>query len=348
MHVVTVATTITTTLTTTVTMTITGSRPARFFCRGFRVLDLAVRICVLGLLLSVVTPLRAAEKPTLTFAPLPLENASLTTARNIQLAALLSELLDQEVRVVLLPTYAAIIEGLVADDIDLAELGPLPALLARQRQPELEGIVSFREPNGNDGYRCAVVSAVDGVQGLQQLRSLIEEKPAETRTRPLMLTRAKSTCGPLTTLTLLEKAGISSAKLSPRYVGSHEAVALAVLRDPRAIGSVKDSVAQRHHALGLRVLKTSEPVPGFALVAHPGRFAKSRLMALQQALLNLDQARLARLDNGGHGFAAFDEQRYRQLEQLQARAAPLIDALETLLPKTQPEAPGNTAASGIR
>lgn len=256
-----------------------------------------------------------AAAQTLIFAPLPTQSLAQTQASNQPLSDLLAEVLNRPVEMRLYPDHAALLDGLARGEVDFAELGPLPLLLAKERMIGLTEVVSFREPDGRADYRCAMVAPVDGI------RSLAELGRADGKAMVAM-TRAESTCGPTVTISLLADQGLNPAALDGQYWGTHDDVALAVLRQLHPVGGIKESVALRFHDLGLRILAVSDPVPGFVLVSHTGNRVGQDVDSLRQALLALDHDQLSRLQNGRHGFVRFDEQLGERLKAMRAFSAP--------------------------
>lgn len=282
-----------------------------------------IAVCsALIVLLAVGGPfavVRASEP--LLYGPLPLQNRGLTQAHNQPLADLLGQLLGRQVRLALFDDHAALIDAWVRGEIHIAELGPLPFLLARDAVPDLVPIASFREPDGRTQYRCVIVAPVDGLASLQTLAELDEDFT-------LALTRRESTCGPVVSLSVLSELGLDLSRVAAAYRGGHDEVALAVLRQQHLLGGMKDSVAALFHGLGLRVLAASEPVPGFVLVARPGVLESAAPAHLARALIELDEAERGRLQNGSHGFVAFDESLLEAVDALRSRAMPWLERLE--------------------
>lgn len=277
-----------------------------------------VGVFLLALLLWAGSWRTFAAESALLFAPLPLENPASTQARNQPLADLLARLLQRPVKLQLCADHACLIDALANGRIDLAELGPLPFLLARDQLPELQAVASFREPNGEANYRCTLVAPVDGLTSLAALAEA--DSPAR-----IALTSAQSTCGPTASLWLLAEHGIEPARIAPSYLGGHDEVALAVLRQRFPIGGVKDSVAARFHALGLRVLATSEPMPGFVLVAQTRRLSLAELGALTEALVNLPAEQRGGLQNGRDGFERFTCRLFDRVETMRDFSIPWLE-----------------------
>jgi phosphonate transport system substrate-binding protein len=273
------------------------------------------------LVLLLIGSWQVAAEPPLIFAPLPLEKPSLTQMRNQPLVDLLARALGRPVEMRLCDNYACLIESLVQGKIDLAELGPLPFLLARDQRPELQPVASFREANGLASYRCVLVAPVDGLESLKSLGALAS--PPQ-----VALTNAESTCGPTASFWLLAGHDIDLARVGAHYLGGHDAVALAVLRELYPLGGVKDSVARRFHDLGLRVLARSELMPGFVLAALPERLSGEELAALTAVLLQLSEPARAGLQNGHFGFAAFDVELFDRVEAMRAFSMPYLERVD--------------------
>ena len=277
---------------------------------------LAFLACLL--LATVHLPVATAAGSPLTYAPLPLESLQMTQARNQPLTHLLSDLLGRPVEMRLYPDHAALLEAVVGGELDFFELGPLPLALVRDRVPDVVPLASFREPSGEPFYRCVLAAPVDGLTSMD-LASEVE--PALT----VALTRRQSTCGPMATFGLLHRHGVDPHGMMAAYVGGHDDVAVAVLREQFVLGGLKESVARRFEGLGLRVLAASEPLPGFVLAGVPARLAPAELEALRHRLLELDAAQLALLQNGAHGFAPVDPALGARIETMRAFSDPLLD-----------------------
>ena len=259
-----------------------------------------------------VSPLKA--EPALVFVPLPMENLELTEARNRPLQHLLAELLNRPVVMRLIGDHASLLEALAQGEIDLVELGPLPFLLAKEKTADLWPVATFREPDVAAQYRCVLVAPVDGITTVQQLQE---------RTEPttVVLTRPQSTCGPTVGHALLAAQGIAPAQVRAVFRGGHDDVALAVLREPSWVGIVKENAVPRFHALGLRRVAASDPVPGVVLVARQDRFNAGELAALSRSLTHLDDSLRDRLHNGQYGFAPFADDLFQYISQWRTEAA---------------------------
>ncbi|MBN2645115.1 MAG: phosphate/phosphite/phosphonate ABC transporter substrate-binding protein [Desulfuromonadaceae bacterium] len=100
--------------------------------------------------LPVARPLQAEPIPNapLTFSLVPEKNIE-QQIRNLQpLLDLLEQKLQRPVRVIRAHSYQAVIEGLLAHNLDLAILGPASYARARLRDPGIEPFASFSQKKG--------------------------------------------------------------------------------------------------------------------------------------------------------------------------------------------------------
>lgn len=266
-------------------------------------------------------PLDGRAAPALVYAPLPLENMTVTQALNQPLADLLGELLGRPVRLRLLDDHAALIAALASGEVDFAELGPLPFLLASEQNPDIRPLAKFRESDGRADYRCVIVAPIDGVASMDDL---LGDQTMVT----VALTQRQSTCGPSATFSLLAEHGFDLFKITAAYQGGHDDVAVAVLREWFTVGGMKENVARTFHGLGLRILTASDPVPGFVLAARADVLGDQLLQELSQSLINLAEPQLQGLQNGQHGFAEFEMRLFERVDSMHMRAKPFLDSVD--------------------
>jgi len=278
---------------------------------------LATRLLVSALFSFMLLSGTCAAQP-LIYAPLPLENPSKTQASNQPIADLLGELLGRPVSMRLYESHSELLDELAAGEIDITMLGPLPLLLALERDPSLVKLAMFREANGRPTYRCVIAAPVDGVQSLDEFKG--------SAVRPsLALTREASTCGPVAAFSILIDQGLNPDDFSSSYQGGHDDVALAVLLERQMIGGLKEDVAENWHGLGLRVLASSRQLPGMVLVGRAEHFSSERAEQLRQGLLALSGFELERLETGGFGFAEVDESLLLRVRAMRRESLPHME-----------------------
>jgi phosphonate transport system substrate-binding protein len=216
------------------------------------------------------------------FAPLPMEDARIIHEQFRGLADYLQEAAGVRLRWVILADNQQIVEHFKAGEIDLAYLGPLPHVLLRRDHPAAEMLGCFRDANGEVRYTCSLLVAGDSGLTPERLRGV-----------RIGLTQPYSTCGYLAVSQMLRRAGTGLDRDGNTfaYTGSHSEAALALARGEFDVVGVKTGIAQRYLHLDLKVIATSEPYPGFALVANGATLPPAVVAALRQAVVELDPGR---------------------------------------------------------
>jgi len=212
--------------------------------------------------------------------------------------------------------YSTIVDRLQAGTLDIALLAGRTFLQARERTP--------LEP----------ICAVTGVDGTPTIRSLIVVREDRTDIRTLADLSGKrfafgspdSTASYLIPLDFLKQQGVGLDSFA-RWdnLGTHDAVARAVLRGEYDGGAVGEPMAMRYLGSGLRMLAATPPFPGFIIVARADVPAPVR-EALRQALLAIDPKApevAARSTEWSevlrHGFVPVDASVYEAFRGMEAR-----------------------------
>jgi len=223
--------------------------------------------------LLFVSPFSSPAEGRLIYTPLPLTNAESVIAQSRDLIRYLEQSTGINIEIRYEADYATIIDKFARDEIHLVHLGPLPYIVLRAVTPYADPLVFFREADGSAGYTCSLATAIDG-----------HTAPADTE-GPVALTQSLSTCGFLVTQHLLGSADRNLHALPYSFLGSHEAVALAVVRGEFAIGGLKTSIGREYERVGLRLLMEGPELPGFALVANTRLLDEETRDALAAALV---------------------------------------------------------------
>lgn len=213
----------------------------------------------------------SAQTETLYFAPLPMEQPEEVVKQFKPLLNHLERQLNLQIVIRYSTSYDEILERFRTGQIDLAYLGPLPYVTLRNNFPHAEPVVHFLESDGQATYTCALISAGAGMP------------PAGTK-KTFALTQPLSTCGYLTTDSLLQQQRSSLNKHAFRYLQKHDEVAQAVARGDYDYGGLKASIARNYRHLGVRILAESPPLPSFALIANTQRLSPERIAQLRQHL----------------------------------------------------------------
>ncbi|NGX15703.1 PhnD/SsuA/transferrin family substrate-binding protein [Wenzhouxiangella sp. XN24] len=262
--------------------------------------------------LLLCSPAAAMPAESLVFVPLPMENPRNTVAHSKALAAHFQRLHGGPVAVRHLADYDEILRAFVADEIDLLHLGPLPLHELQRMAPHAVAVVALLGSDGEARYTCALASPTDSVPEPGEPGSS-EGPRAPAR---IALTQPISTCGYLASGWLLQQGGADIDEMSADYLGSHEAVALALVGGKYALGGLKRKIADRYSQLGLRVIAETDPLPGFVLVANGRTMTLEQIETLRAGLLATDANILSGLELGRHGFAPVDELSLGTIERM--------------------------------
>lgn len=212
--------------------------------------------------------------------------------------------------------YSAIVDRLQAGTLDIALLAGRTFLQARERTP-LEPICAVRDADGTPTIRSLIVVRED--------RSDIRTS-ADLKGKRMAFGSPDSTASYLAPLDYLKRQGITLDDFSHwDNLGTHDAVARAVLRGGFDAGAVGEPMAKRYLGSGLRMLAATPPFPGFIIVARADVPLPVR-DALRRALLAIDPrspevAARSREWNEvlRHGFAPVDASVYETFRDMEER-----------------------------
>lgn len=251
--------------------------------------------------LLLFSPVALLATQPIRFAPLPMESREVIVRAFNPLVTYLERELGQPVEMVYFDAHHEILAAFEQDELDLIFLGPLPYVTLRQRMPEVEPLVFFREPDGSARYRCAVITLVDDNIPQAELPGL-----------PFGLTQRLSTCGYLGADAILRTlAGISVKETAFRYLGTHEAVVFAVVRGDVRAGSVKDEFAHKYAPLGITVRAYSDWVPATGLFANSRTLNSNQIQGIRAILLATPESEYSQWgETIRHGMAPADDDAY--------------------------------------
>ncbi len=216
---------------------------------------------------------------TVRFAPLPMENRETVVKQFRPLTDYLEQRLGIAIEYVYADSYADILKKFRNGDIDLAYLGPLPYVELRASYSEAEPLVHFKEASGRTSYTCALVTFADSEISLDSLSG-----------KKVALTQPLSTCGYLSANGLLRRHDSGLEQNRYRYLGKHDAVALAVVQGQYEVGGLKTAIGKKYAHLGLTILEETAPLPSFALVANRKILTPELLNEIRHELIAIDPA----------------------------------------------------------
>jgi len=174
-------------------------------------------------------------------------------------------------------TYEETIGQLDRGEIQAAFLGTYIYLKTRHHHPIkciLKPLNSHFEPY----FHSVLITRSDS-----PIRSI-----ADLAGRRLALPSSLSFSGNWVLRSALEKYGLRASDLdSIHYFGFHHTVVYEVLRGHFDAGAVKDRVAEEFVNKGIRILASSEPIPGSPIIVRSG-LDSAITSAIRRALLQVD------------------------------------------------------------
>jgi phosphonate transport system substrate-binding protein len=248
-------------------------------CRKLQIAAILVAVAASCLLPAVS---RADDPPTLRIGLLPGEAAQTVIRLNEPLRADLERRLRMPVEVIVGTDYAATAEALRFGRIDIAYLGPVTYVLGRERA----GIEAFAKPMHEHGatFRALIIAAADS-----PATSLADLEGAS-----FAFGDVASTSGHWVPRYMLHVAGLESGTdYHPQFLGSHDAVALAVSRKLVAAGGLSEPIFETLVATGkidratVRVIAGSPPIPEYAWTFRVGLSEELR-RRVTEAFLGVD------------------------------------------------------------
>jgi phosphonate transport system substrate-binding protein len=207
----------------------------------------------------------AGDPSTLRIGLLPDEAAQTVIRLNEPLRADLERRLHMPVEVIVGTDYAATVEALRFGRIDIAYLGPVTYVLGRERA-EIEPFAKPMHAHGAT-FRALIITAADS-----PVKSL-----ADLRDKSLAFGDVASTSGHWVPRYMLHVAGLDSGvDYHPQFLGSHDAVALAVSHKIVAAGGLSEPIFTTLVAAGkidptsVRVIAESPPIPEYVWTFRVG------------------------------------------------------------------------------
>ena len=253
-----------------------GREVAPFNLRKAVILGIAIAVCLLASA-SPALPAETAERTTVRFGVIPRFNPHVTYEYYQPLMDYLSRNTPYRFELRLGHTYMDTIEDLRKGTTDVAYLGGATYAIARHRFGA-RALVKPRNPSGGTTYRCFIIVRKDSpIRTIQDLRG-----------KSVAFGARRATTGSLIPSYMLFGSGVTPNHLKVvKNLHNHEEVAKAVLKGLYDAGAVKDVVAWKYEAQGLRIIAESEELPNAPIAAGPS-LPKDVEAAMVKALLSID------------------------------------------------------------
>lgn len=217
----------------------------------------------------------ANDKNTINFAPLPMQKASKNIHDFVPISAYLNVKLNINVNYIQKKNYQDILDSFIKGEIDIAYLGPLPLVSLKQQYKHIKPIITFKQKNGSDKYKCI-------------LAKFKNDNFNPKKIFKVALTQPLSTCGYFMTQKLLkEKFNVDLHKQRYNYTMSHSNAILSALSGEYLIAGAKDGIAKRYDSVGMQIIAQSEYLPGFSLVANTKTLSEEQIQNIQDTFLSI-------------------------------------------------------------
>lgn len=281
---------------------------------------------LVGLLFACLAGLAQAQTcdspKTLHVSVIPKKSSEVQGAQYQPLAKALEAALKQPVKIVLAPSYGAVVEGLLAGSIDLAELGPASYAQAKARDSRITAFASLIQSTGpnteaSDSYRSLLIVRRDRKFG----------DVADLRGATLSLIDPASTSGALIPRQAINKlTGLPLENYFGRitFAGSHDRAIQVVQKgfvDAAFVSSSRLDEVLRSGSLRmdeLQVLWKSSPIPYDPFV-YRGQLCQPLVDKIKQAFFqNSTSLKDVFRSLGGEGFVQVSDERYREIREIYA------------------------------
>jgi phosphate/phosphite/phosphonate ABC transporter binding protein len=195
------------------------------------------------------------------------------------LKAYLEKSISRKIVLKVAQNHQEAVESIGAGEAHLAYFDPSTYCEAKHRY----GVVPLAKPvmNGSSTYTSVIVARNDS-----PIRKIVEAKG-----KRLALGNIRSSSSSLIPAVMFKEVGISLTDFSSvDYLEQEDRIALSVLTKRHDLGGMSERVAKKYLEDGLRIVKTSEPIPQYAICAS-ARLPQELRHAIRQALLSVDKAR---------------------------------------------------------
>lgn len=250
-----------------------------------------------------------ANPETLRVALLPDENAAAVIKNNRPLEEYLEETLDRDIELIVTTDYSSMIEAMRFGRLELAYFGPLSYTLAKTKA-EIEPFAALMK-DGETTYRAVVIGNAEA--GIETI--------ADAAGHDVAWGDVASTSSHLIPKSMLLKAGLEAeTDYSENFVGSHDAVALAVQNGNAQVGGLSLPIFNAMVARGtidpakVVALEESDPFPQYPWTMRSDLDPNLK-QAITDAFINLnDEEVLATFK--ADGFAPINDKAYDVVRDL--------------------------------
>jgi phosphonate transport system substrate-binding protein len=198
------------------------------------------------------------DPTTLKVALLPDENASTVIKNNQGLKAYLEQELGKKIELIVTTDYSSMIEAMRHGRLDLAYFGPLSYVLARQKS-DIEPFAALKTKGATTYQSVVIAHARAGLGRVEDLRGKNMAYGDKASTSSHLIPKS----------VLAEKGLMAGRDYQEHFVGSHDAVAIAVQNGHAQAGGLSrpifESLVERNIVSldKVKVLEYSKPFPQY-------------------------------------------------------------------------------------
>ncbi len=225
----------------------------------------------------------ASAGSSLIFIIPPVEDVSLMYEKFLPLRDHLQRSLSRKVILKIASTHQEAIESIGRGRAHLAYLDPSTYCEVKHQY----GVIPLAKTilGGSSTYKSVIVARND----------VPINKIIDARGTRLALGNVHSSSSYLIPAVMLKEVGISFDQFaSVDYLEQEDRVALSVLARRHDVGGLSERVAKKYLDDGLRIIKTSEAIPQYAICAS-ARLPEAQIAAIRRALLSINKTRHSEL-----------------------------------------------------
>ncbi|MGE4318395.1 MAG: PhnD/SsuA/transferrin family substrate-binding protein [Deferribacterales bacterium] len=227
------------------------------------------------ILLAVVVPAGAKTSP-LVYSPVIKDKVETSAKIHEPFIRMIARKSGLDIKTEYNLENTQIVNAFEMGKVDIAYLGPLPLLEIERKYPYLEKVATLLSPEGTPSYSCSIIAMKDGASSLKDFRGTIA------------LTKPLSTCGRFNAFLEFSKLNREIDSVDYYYSGNHTSVVLDVLLGKAQTGSLQTAIAKSYEFQGIKIISTSEPYPGFTIVANTKTMSRDEIDRLKNAILSFD------------------------------------------------------------
>lgn len=234
------------------------------------------------------------------------------------LAEYLEKILKIPVTFQITKDYDTAVELLAKEDADMAYLGALTYIKARNLNPHIQPLVMpINQGTGRPWYNSVIVA--NTTKGIKSLKDLKGKRFA--------FVSPSSTSGFLLAMSALQSQGIDPTRdfTKIRYAGSHDKVEQELTNDLVDAVANDKAAFERSQKLGklpaskYKIIWESDPIPSPPIVINDKKLSPKLIKQLQQALIDAPVGTLDITGTQSAGYTLVKDADFEQVRQIYTR-----------------------------